>query len=679
MNRIPCLRNRWRPSISWLVTLFAGFLIVGADGAWGGEAVALNPPPYDVDSLAPRIYSTKIDRQAVTTDPSTGDIHLLLGYMSGGSFQLLDANLARETVRVVDGVAGRLGPNAMAVHPDGKLYLASVDPGYLLEYDVRTGSMRQLKKLADKGGQWMEIGDDGAVYVGEMVKGHVERYDPATGKLEDLGIIDDPGPPYYRYAYTLGADRRYVYVGIGQNPWYLAVYDRQTRTTKTWWKELKTGVAIAKGTKGGWYARVNALGWFALRNGVPEPLDFQPDVIPFEKHGGVCNKSDLSQCNLPYDIDLNSAVPVASVGSEAQALISWRKKGDAPWRTVSAGVRVVPQVIKQLVAGPKDQVFGLTGFYGPIFEFSTKAPGKLTLLGKNLRSNYDALYLPENGRWYLAGYPAALMEFDPGKPWSLRSESDPASPQVNPRQPVKGFGKYQYYLARGSDGFVYVGAQHERDSVGGELGWYDPATGKTGSLRAPFEQFDVRDLKPALGGTSLIFSSAALKTADGRQTDGRLLVFDVATKRVVREVVPLPGWAALDKVVETSPGIVVGVAGSEVYAVDVRDGRVLYRKPLGARFDVVRHYDRRINLGPDGHVWLVLSPEGQGGTPQLSRIDPADGTVQMLQGIAGLMNFLLVRNAEGTGYDALLYGTEEIKLVKGVLRLVDDVAKGSGG
>ena len=662
-----------------LGTLFFLFLLSSSLVAFAEERVVLNPPPWPAEVLSSRIYSARINHQAVVPDPLTGEIHLLLGYVASSPFQLLDANLSKGTVRVVDGAPGRPGPNAFAIHPNGNYYLASSDPGVLLEYDLRKGVIRQVGKLADKGGQWLEIGDDGAVYIGEHVKGHVERYGPATGAWDDFGIVDDPGPPYYRYAYSLGADDRYVYVGIGQNPWYLAVYDRQTRTSQTFWKDLKPAeVMVMRGQQGGWLAHVGGQGWFELKNGRPVPLQKVPAPVPFVWRGGVCSDPTSAKCNLPVEIDLGRATPMTASSGVATAEISFRNKGEEAWKKLSAPVRVVPQAVKQLQIGPADEVLGFTAFYGPLFTISRKEPEISKVLGTTLRSNYDALYLPDNGRWYIAGYPAALLEYDPKKPWSLLPGRDPADPLMNPHQPVPGFGKYHYYLARGADGMVYVGVHHERNAEGGELGWFDPVSGKKGSLREPFEKFDVRDLKPALAGKKLVYSSVALKDAGGRQPDARLFVFDVASKRIEREIVPLPGVGELDKVVETSPGVVVGVAGSEVYSVDIRDGRVLYRKSLGGHYGTVKSNDRRLQLGPDGHVWLVLVPFGVGSLPQLTRINPVTGVVEMLQGVPGLQNFLLVKNQSGTGYDALLYGTEELRKISDVLTIKEEANGGAG-
>jgi hypothetical protein len=672
------------------IALLAGAVLLGFTGYCWGTTAVLNSPPYTAETLSAHIYAARLTHQVIATDPVSGEIHLLIGYVYNNSepFQLVDVNLTTGVANVVDAVPGAPNlTNAFALRPNGKHYIASNDPGYLYEYDLQTGVGRSIHALADKAGMCLTVGDDSKLYIGEAVKGYLERFDPDTGAWDNFGILDDPGPPYYRYAYTVGADDRYVYVAMGKLPWYLVVYDLETRSTQTFWKDLAPAmVTVSRGRAGGWYAYVSGLGWFALRHGQPVPITETPDVVPYTHRGGVCGDRTFETCDLPWEIDLGRAVPVGT-GIEATAEISWREKEDrrpspptnlivsggesvvAPEldevtsseQHVQVGVRMSTQFVRRLVPGPGDgEVFGFTTSYGPAFRFTNSSELPFTVLGATQRSSYDALYLPEQDRWYLAGYPAALLEYDPNAPWTLLPGRDPSDPTLNPHEPVPGFGKYHYYLAKGSDGLVYVGVHQEREAVGGELGWFDPVARTKGSLRLPFERFDVRDLKAALGGQKLVYSSVSLDSEDAK-----LFVFDVASKKLEREITPLPGVSALDKVVETSPGVVVGVAGSTVFSVDIRDGRVLYRKDMGGQFGTVVSYDRRLILGPDGRVWLVLVPEGAG--PHLARINPVDGSVELLQEVPGLVNFVLVRDASGSGYDALLYGYEEIRRLPDVL------------
>lgn len=679
-----------------MIVLLAGAALLGFAGfCWGATAV-LNPPPYAVESLSDHIFSAKIAHQVVAKDPVSGEDHILIGYVTDGPFQLVDINPMRGSVRQVEAMTSfSFLWNSFALHPSGKYYIASYDPGYLYEYDLQTGIGRIIRGMADKGGMCLTVGDDGKLYIGGSIKGYLERYDPATGVWDNFGVLDDPGPPYYRFAYTVGADSRYVYVAVGKIPWYLVVYDTETGSTQTFWKDSAlSNLSVVKGKTGGWYANASGLGWFSLSGGQPVPIQTAPAVISDTMRGGVCRDETFAACDLPWEIDLARATPSAASVDPTTAEIAWTRIGawsfaprlrfiddpsgtpaiegpsgtpvpgeDTSSSSVKFNIRLVAKEVKQLVQGPGDKVFGLTDFYGPLFRFPNDSEASFELLGANQRSNYDALYLPERDRWYIVGYPAALLEYDPNAPWTLIAGRDPADTTLNPHQPVTGFGKYHHYLARGSDGLVYVGVHQEREAVGGEIGWFDPVARTKGSLRAPFMLFDVQDLKSALNGQKLVYSS---KSLDG--VDAKIFVFDVASKTIEREIVPLPGVSVLDKVVETSPGVVVGVAGSTVYSVDIRNGQVLYQKAMGGKFGTALAQDRRLVLGPDGYVWLVFVPDGAGS--RIARIDPTNGTLELLQlqGVSNLVNFIFVRNASGTKYDVLLYGGEEIRRLSGVLR-----------
>jgi hypothetical protein len=263
-------------------------------------------------------------------------------------------------------------------------------------------------------------------------------------------------------------------------------------------------------------------------------------------------------------------------------------------------------------------------------------------------SLYDAMAV--DAGWYLAGYTAATLRWDPARPWALTASTPNRSDtSVNPYQ-LPGFHKYHYYLARGADGFVYVGVHHERDSVGGELGWYDPATDKRGSLRTPFEKHDVRHIIAADGGSRIVYSSVATEPG----LEAKLFVFDVAAKRIERELTPVPGTSAYDKLVEVTPGIVLGVLGDRVFKVDIRTGEVLYARELGGQaFQGILTYDHRLEKGPDGYIWLYVNN-------WISRIRPSDGAVERIVSAAPAGNLVFFGNG------LYLYGSANLRVVRGL-------------
>jgi hypothetical protein len=614
-------------------------------GRAAGQTVVLRPGPYTVEDLGPILESATLSHQYLFRSKHTGQVHLLLLYYGTEAIQAVDVNLDSGSVNVADIAPGRPGPNATVLHSNGKLYISSE---HLAEYDPETGTARLIAKLAESA-QYAIEGDDGAVYIGETTKGYVQRYDPYNGALENFGIMDDPGPPYYRYAYTLGADDRYVYVGMGQMPWYLVIYDRQSGEQKVYWKapEQTKTITVYRGTTGGWFTQSPAGQWFRLEDGALSPLPpgKKPEVVPYSFRGDVLSEVAEWEKFFGYQVDLGEAAP--DTGTGGLVTVRWRKKGEPHWRTGSASVRMRPDLLHRIYPLTETQLLVIPRSYAPLAVFNT-VTGDVSVLGRTQRSLYDALSV--DGVWFLAGYPAATLRWDPAKPWTLTySTPNPSNPAVNPYM-LPGFHKYHYYLAKGADGRVYVGVHHERDSVGGELGWYDAATSARGSLRQPFLKHDVRHLLAVAGGTKIVYSSVAIEPG----LEAKLFVFDVASGTIEREITPLPGVSALDKLVEVAPGVVLGVVGTRFFKVDVRTGEVHYLKDLGGEaFRGLSTYDHRLILGPDGWVWLYIDNS-------ISRIRPEDGVIERVLDAKPPQNLLFFNN------DLYLYGTTSLRRIAGL-------------
>lgn len=617
-----------------------------AGGGADAQRAELGPEPYTVEELGPILESATLSHHYLFRARQSGQAHLILFFSGTATFQAVDVNLDSGAVKVAEMAPGGAGPNATILHSNGKLYVGS---GHLTEYDPETGAARVVAKLAESS-QWVIEGDDGGVYIGETTKGYVERYDPYTDVLENFGIMDDPGPPYYRYAYTLGADDRYVYVGMGQRPWYLVIYDRQTEEQKVYWKqpEQPRTIAVHRGTAGGWFTQSPEGRWYRLENGEPVavPAGQKPEVVPYYFRGRVVSEPAQWEKLFGYQIDLGEAVP--DTGTQGVVTVRWRNRGEGEWRAASAQVRTRPDLLHRIYPLNETKLLVISRSYGPLATFDT-VTGGVSVLGRTQRSLFDAVRV-EDGTWFLAGYPAATLRWDPARPWSLvYSTPNPNNPTVNPFM-LPGFHKYHYYLARGADGRVYVGVHHERDSVGGELGWYDMATNGRGSLREPFLRHDVRHLIAVEGGNKIVYSSVAIEAG----LEARLFVFDVASGRIEREIVPLPGASALDKLVEVEPGVVLGVAGTRLFKVHVRNGEVHYVKDLGGEaFRGLRTYDHRLPVGPDGWVWLYIDNS-------ICRIRPEDGAIERVLEAKPPQNLVFFN------HDLYLYGTSSLRRIRGL-------------
>ena len=196
-----------------------------------------------------------------------------------------------------------------------------------------------------------------------------------------------------------------------------------------------------------------------------------------------------------------------------------------------------------------------------------------------------------------------------------------------------------------------MGIHHERNSEGGAIGWYDPASGSTGVLRSFFLQDDVSDLIAVDEGRKILYSSRALAPGEV----GRIFVFDTASKTVTHRWDSPAGYADAGKLIEVEPGKVVGVTENQIYKIDYFTGELIYQVTLTEKAfgQYLRGYDRRLIIGPDGYLWLFIGDA-------LHRVNPTNGGLEhILNAPASNLSF-----GEGNLY---LFGIDPtIKVVKGL-------------
>jgi hypothetical protein len=583
-------------------------------------AYTLGTGPFVLEDLG-SVLSANTQEKQIMFKATNDDLHLILYYymsdlsqFASNAFQILDVNCTSNTWRLTDAVLGRPGPTATAKHPNGNIYIGSGSPSYLFEYNPITGATNFISKLTQRNAQYIDIGDDGWVYVGEESWGVVDRYDPVTETFERLGQMDPSNTnDFYQYAYTLGSDGRYLYSSLGEHQWYLSILDLQTRKVQLHFRTNgDPWSTVYRGKAGGLYywrnTSTNGILWYQLTNGQPVAIASTPAVYEYYEHGGVVTANNFFPARFNTEINLDDAYPD---GSNTNAIIRYRTVGETNWQSITAnGFRLSPSIVRRIYSLDNTQLFGWTDLYGPVFSYNLIS-GQTTILGRLPYSLYDST--ADGTNLFLSGYPSATLQYPPTQPWTFNTTLASYGGQtVNPNVITNlSVGKYHYYSTMGADGLLYIGGAHERDSIGGEIGWYDPITRSNGSLRSPFLNYNVRDLKPALGGTKLVYSSDRTN----------LLVFDVARKSIERIVIPWPTVSsALDKIVEVSPAIMLGATDTRIFKVDIRDGSVLYTNTLpGQAFGggAIPTYNHRLVLGPDGYVWMFIGNS-------LYRIDPGD-------------------------------------------------------
>jgi len=613
-----------------------------ASGEYAGKQalrLTLTKLPPVVENLGPVYMSAGISQVSMWRDKYDA-MHLMVIYRRANQAntpQFIHVEMATGTAYLLTApIGGRLWKPAYdpATHA---ICMGSSDPGSYMKYDLATHTTAVVRTpLADKGVQTQCNADDGTIYIGECVKGYLERYDPSTGTWYNYGIIDDPGPPYYRYVYTLGADTRYAYCGMGQDPWYLVILDTQTATQTVYWENDNcTGATVVHGNDGYWYVIKTISGQptacYRFENGAPVYVgsSVPGGYVPWYMIGAVCNDQAYFASVYNYEVNLDDAIPDS--GNNATATIRYRQVGAQTWSQVSVSNMIVDaQLVKRMVTRADGSLVGVINAYQPAFMYNT-AQLLTTVLGNMTQASmYDILLYDH--RYYFSGYPSTFAEYDSSQSWTLTpSTPDWTQTSVNPHNISVTGAKYNYFLTTGPGGRVYIGAHRERDATGGAVGWYNPANGTKNKLQDPFVNNDAADLIATNGGTRLCFSTNSLNGGNGLLY---VLQYNEGSQNVevLNSYAPLPGVTSSGKVVEVAPGVVFGVQGAQAYRFNLNTGVRDYLVNLPGTHSFgqnVASYDRRLLLGPDGKVWLFVEDSGAQ-TTKLYRFDPSNGAAELM-------------------------------------------------
>ena len=139
-----------------LVILTSLLLMLLIPFSLGGKSLNINNDAVKVENLGTHIESATLEGLYQIQLPGSYENHWLFYYVSlqyqQRPFQIVDVNLDTGSARVVDGVLGRPGWQSTIVHSNGKVYVASGSPGYLMVYDPQSGTRQTIATLADDGG-----------------------------------------------------------------------------------------------------------------------------------------------------------------------------------------------------------------------------------------------------------------------------------------------------------------------------------------------------------------------------------------------------------------------------------------------------------------------------------------------------------------------------------------------
>lgn len=227
--------------------------------------------------------------------------------------------------------------------------------------------------------------------------------------------------------------------------------------------------------------------------------------------------------------------------------------------------------------------------------------------------------------------------------------------------------------ALGADGRIYFGGFGLRHYTGGGFGWFDPNTGKLDGFWQPLSGYAVQWIAPALEGRLIVISTT--KAADERNNnqapeDAKLFVYDVNTRKIEREIVPIAKARTTGLILETAPGRLLGltVTGAAsgkpgsglLYGVDVMTSEVLFQKPLPTVVSTDNYWPHWVDpsyeylalvRGPDGFIWTYLKDV-------LVRLDPKEANVDVVGRIDPVGHPTFV------GHDLYLSGPEQLRRIR---------------
>jgi len=596
--------------------------------------------------------------------------------------------------------------SAAAIGPDGRYYSTITGKGgtAIQVYDPATNSISDLADVAkDVDGETKPlcIAPDGMMYGAGSSDSRAIIYqlDPTTGKITNYGHVGPSHAPNDCWGYSVAADDRCVYVASGKLPWYLVAYDRQAKTDAVLLTldDPRGYLHVSQGRHGceaGTQTSKGESKRYWLHHGKliekAKPNEPPPWKIPEGSKPWVATppRPDLGTGGLLPKADGEAELWV--LPAEARQKMPKEPPADADpkalgWKVVRFRVPTYPYPILRVTALPDGRVCGSGGNYLGNFIWDP-ATGKAEHKGILPLSHYCSTVA--GSKVYMSGYPSsALYVYDPDKPWTANVAPKPWMKPLrdddkanNPRRLTylahDGSGCHKMLAAAtGADGKVYFGGRWYRNGEGGGLGWWDIQAGKGGGLAEPFRCYQVHHMTTAADARYIVVSTKAVRDAIGGQPEpeaARLFVFDTASMKIVREIVPVEKAKMTGPVAGVGGPFVLGLTccpadregakegrfalsygyadrSSILYKVNVETGQVVWTKPLpypaGFRMNenAIRQDGFDFRLGQDGKVWTFtggkftpVNPEKDwhfsylGRDLSLVRIDPQDGRVDVV-------------------------------------------------
>lgn len=432
------------------------------------------------------------------------------------------------------------GAWAMAVSPQGNLYLGTFHQGHVLKLDVQAGALTDLgQAVKGDGFIWSyAVGTDGLIYGGTSSNAHLFTIDPATDLIIDLGRVD--AAECYLRTLVAGPDG-WIYGAVGCGRMDFIGYHPATETLcHLLPKALRTAgfPELFLGCDGQVYGACHGT-TYLLEGGTLLPVPAAPPVMDCTSWA-----------------DGRQAVESPAYAGNAMVL---HRVSDGPDGKVYAS-SIQPEYLLQ---------------YDP-------ASGACVNLG--LIPGAEAYsFVNAHDRLYIASYTESTLQiYDPKQPFQPGVERIPSPPDAergcNPANygPVAPRQQRPYDMVTGADGKIYIAGVAGYGFLQGALAWYDPPTDSIDYVMNPLGEESLTALCPLPDGTLIVASALLGGGVAVAPTDARLFRWEPQTRAIIgNPVIPIPGEPEITNLALGGDGLLYGSACQQLFVLDSATMRVL--------------------------------------------------------------------------------------------------------
>ncbi len=582
------------------------------------------------------------------------------------TFAVIDV-LTREVLRSypLPGVEAAWG---VKVATDGRVYIGTHYDGGLYRYTPGANSFEYLGRFGSESHVFsMVAGPNGKMYVGTYPGGRLYEFDPVSSQIRDMGQ-PDPEQRYVR-SLTYDASRDVLYVGVGGTKSRIYKMNLADGTKKELLGELIPG--------GG-----DTYTW-------PYGLSFVDDRLFVKFSNGdlliIRAEDDAVEYYNPTGMDIHSERAIAIPGQPGRALFSYAsdyyvydsasvsfqkltsvedgtnfadgkfvdlgspewpgqtfvavgRHGNIEYYNLSTGIAYAkpayysaPTLIQSIHNGPDGNIY----VAGYMSGFTAYDPTDGSISDTSTLGQVESSAI-RNGHMLIGAYAGSrILDYDPAQPWS---DSNPV--QLFDLRPFAQDRPFAMEYAADRDQ-LFVGNVPAPSSLQGAMAVYDFPTGQLEVFNNLIPNQSIVSLlyKDGLvyGGTTIF---GGLGTSGPTETEGKLFIFDPATKKIVYQAAPVAGRKGVTGLTLGPDGLIWGVAEDNIFKFDPNTRKVV------SKIAKLRRYKE------GGTVWTYgfLQPGLDGNMYGTSR-----GQFFMVK--PATMEFILLNGAYGNYLNRDDYGT----------------------